>query len=60
MFGKGDYMKFRLNKASNWRQNKEIEVVSLEDLQKIQEQYGRELIIDFSDKTIVIYDSYIE
>ena len=53
-------MTFKLEKASDWDFKRLIEITSLKDLQKIQEQYGYELIINFSKETIKIYDAYIE
>ena len=37
-----------------------IEVNSLEQLEELQEQNDYPLIIDFKEKTILIYDDYIE
>lgn len=37
-----------------------IDINSIDDLKAIQEEAGRELIIDFECGTILIYDDYIE
>lgn len=56
-------MKFKVNKASGFLGDDyevEVEVSSLLDLQKIQDEHGHELIVDFHDKTIMIYDDFLE
>ena len=57
-------MKFKMCYASTWtgcsQDGFEVEVNTLEDLQKIQEDAGDELIVDFKRKRIMVYDDYIE
>lgn len=55
-------MQFKLRKASDhFMENQEdVDVSTLEDLQKLCLRYDKELIVDFRDNTIVVYDSYIE
>lgn len=55
-------MQFKLRKASDlFMDNQEdVNVSTLEDLQELCLRYDKELIVDFRDNTIVIYDGYIE
>lgn len=54
-------MKFEILKASDLYYTEDIIINSLEDLQALYEQYGREaLIIDFDLHEITIYDDYME
>lgn len=59
-------MKFKLRWASTYTgfsgDGQEVEVNSLEDLKRIQEENGDQLIIDFDreEPSIMIYDDYIE
>jgi hypothetical protein len=54
-------MKFTLCRASTWREKGEVEINTIEDLQKLDEEYGKQsLIIDFDSRDIIIYDDYVE
>ena len=59
-------MKFKLLRASTYigfsGDGQEVQVNSLEDLKRIQEENGDQLIIDFDreEPCIMIYDDYIE
>lgn len=55
-------MHFKLRKASDhFMENQEdVDVSTLEDLQELCLRYDQELIVDFRDNTIVVYDSYVE
>ena len=62
-------MKFSLRKASDWDFEEEIEVTTVEDLKKLDEEYGEHGLIlrfdprtveDFEYPTIKIYDDYVE
>lgn len=62
-------MKFSLHKASDWDFEEEIEVTTVEDLKKLDEEYGEHGLIlrfdwrtveDFEYPTIKIYDDYVE
>lgn len=53
-------MKFKLEKASDWDFKEEIEIKTLDDLECLYKKYKEELIVDFKEKIITIYDSYIE
>lgn len=60
-------MKFKLYRASTYTgfsgDGQEVEVNSLEDLKRIQEENGDQLILDFDGEeppSIMIYDAYIE
>lgn len=55
-------MQFKLRKASDhFMENQEnVDVSTLEDLQELCLRYDKELIVDFRDYTIVVYDSYVE
>lgn len=55
-------MQFTVFRASEGYFNaRQIEVKSIQDLEQLYRQYGKnELIIDFSSRTIRIYDSYLE
>ena len=59
-------MKFKLRRASTYtgfsEDYQEVEVNSLEDLKRIQEENGDRLIVDFDreEPCIMIYDDYIE
>lgn len=55
-------MQFKLRKASDhfMEHLEDVDVSTLEDLQELCLRYDKELIVDFRDNTIVVYDSYIE
>ena len=53
-------MKFELLKASNRRFKKELEINTLEDLWNIYEKYENDLVVNFKDNQIIIYDDYME
>lgn len=55
-------MQFKLRKASDifMKDQKEVHICTLEQLQELSQRYGHELIIDFDLGTIVVYDSFIE
>ena len=63
-------MKFKIYKASNWDYERDAEINSLEDLKDLKERFMLEsdcypdppyrIIIDFEERTIKIYDYYIE
>lgn len=53
-------MQFKLRKASDYPSAVEVEIENLQDLQALQEKYDHQLIIDFEEKEIVIYDYYVE
>lgn len=53
-------MKFTLKKASVYRYSEEITINTLEDLEAIQKRAGYELIVNFEERTIWIYDDYME
>jgi len=52
-------MKFKLL-DHNYSDIGEREINTLEDLEKLQEEYDNELIVNFKEKSILIYDGYIE
>ena len=51
-------MKFRLEKASDWGFEKEVEINTLEELMALVEEYGEDLVIN--KERIIIYDDYLE
>ena len=55
-------MQFKLHKASDrfMEHLEDVDVSTLEDLQELCLRYDKELIVDFRDNSIVVYDSYIE
>jgi len=55
-------MQFKLRKASDYymKDPEYVDISTLEDLQELCLRYDKELIVDFRDNTIVVYDSYIE
>lgn len=54
-------MIFKVNKASDlFGKSEEIEISSLSDLQDIQDKHGHELVVDFHNGTIIVYDDYLE
>lgn len=67
-------MKVILHKASDWDFEEEIEVKTIEDLKKLDEEYGEHGLIlrfdqltfdqltleEFEYPTITIYDDYVE
>lgn len=57
----GDVMKFTLYQASKFKFKDEITINSLDDLKMLSEKYNNEqLIVDFYESTIWIYDDYME
>lgn len=53
-------MTMKLRKASDWCFDGTVEVNTLEDLRKLSEKYGAELIVNFEDNAVTIYDDYVE
>lgn len=64
-------MIFTLKKASDCGFKEQVEISSLEELEALQKKYERppytahgwerpELVVDFFEKRIMIYDDYIE
>ncbi len=56
-------MKFNLIFASTIMSSDkgvEIEINTLEDMEKLSQKYNEQLIVDFKEKDIVVYDSYWE
>lgn len=54
-------MKFEISKASDIFYSANVIINTLEDLQTLYNQYGREaLIVDFDLLEITIYDDYME
>ena len=54
-------MKFELQKASDVRFRGEVIINSLDELKMLSEKYNNEqLIVDFNESTIWIYDDYME
>ena len=37
-----------------------VEINSIDDLKKLYDDYGEDLIVSFEDGDIVVYDDYIE
>ena len=57
----GTVMKFELQKASDVRFRGEVIINSLDELKMLSEKYNNEqLIVDFNESTIWIYDDYME
>ena len=53
-------MKFLVTKASDWNWQKTIEIKSLAALKRLQDRYHCELIVDFAEMQIILYDDYVE
>ena len=63
-------MEFKINKASDFDCERNVEINSLEDLQNLKERFIQtskdaftppyDIIIDFEGREITVYDSYIE
>lgn len=56
-------MKFRIEFASDWNwdeKERTVTINSLKELEALQKKYGHALIVDFEEKTILVYDDYIE
>lgn len=54
-------MKFQFDKASSSSFKKDVEINTLEDLQKLSaENGGHDLVVDFKGNTITLYDGYLE
>lgn len=53
-------MQYTLRKASRYEIKVEVEIETLQDLQDLQKKYGNQLIVDFEEKEIVVYDAYVE
>lgn len=53
-------MRFTIRKASDWESSEEITIATLEDLKTLSKKYDAQLVIDFEDKEIIIYDDYLE
>lgn len=53
-------MEFTLTRSNDWKFEEQIKISSLQELQALQEKYGYQLIINFNDMTIEIYDGYRE
>jgi hypothetical protein len=54
-------MTFEVQKASSYSFKDTVEISTLEDLKELYDKYGQEdLVVDFKDKEITIYDGYLE
>lgn len=64
-------MIFKVTKSSDWSfEEEEVEINTLDELKQLQEKYAipedniywknPSLIIDFNDKSITVYDYYLE
>jgi hypothetical protein len=53
-------MKFKITRASDWADLGEKEFYSMSELKRFSEKHKSELIINFQDLTIIIYDDYVE
>ena len=53
-------MKFKITRASDWKDLGEKEFYSLNELQTYAKINESELIINFNEMTIIIYDDYVE
>lgn len=54
-------MRFQVEKASDYDYQETVEINTIEDLIALSNRYNNEdLIINFRDNIIIIYDDYIE
>lgn len=53
-------MDWKLEFASNWRKTETVRIETLKDLEALYEKYGTELIVNFEDHRVIIYDGYVE
>lgn len=54
-------MKFTVVLASTYEVMEEIHIGTMEELKELYQQYNEfKLIVDFKEKTIIIYNDYIE
>ena len=53
-------MKWTIREAKHWSHTWEEEINSLEDLEKLAKEFNDDLIINFNDHEIIIYNYYIE
>ena len=53
-------MKFIVEKASDWDYKSEVEIETLDELEKFIENCGYEIVINEGFTRITIYDAYIE
>lgn len=53
-------MDWTLQFASNWRKTETVQIEALKDLEALYEKYGTELIVNFEDHNVIIYDDYVE
>lgn len=53
-------MNWKLEFASNWNRIETVRIKTLKDLEALYEKYGTELIVNFEDHRVIIYDGYVE
>lgn len=55
-------MQFTIRQAKNYREVKEvIEIETMQELKDLCDKYGKhDLIINFDEKEIIIYNDYVE
>ena len=54
-------MKFTVVLASTWEVMEEVQINTMMELKELYQQYNEfELIVDFEEMTITIYNDYVE
>ena len=54
-------MKFTVVLASTWEVMEEVQINTMTELKELYQQYNEfELIVDFEEMTITIYNDYVE
>lgn len=54
-------MTFTIRKASDYKFSSTIDIETLDQLRELYDYYGKnEVIVNFDEMTIIIYDDYLE
>lgn len=53
-------MNWELEFASDLRKVETVRIETLQDLEALYTKYGSELIVDFEEHHIMVYDGYVE
>lgn len=54
-------MEFKIRKASDWKYEETVTLATLEEMEKFYNAHGHNnLVVNFKNKVIIIYDSWLE
>lgn len=53
-------MNWELTFASDWRKTETVQINTISDLERLYHKYDSELIVNFEERRVTVYDGYIE